>query len=1262
MFCKTSSIFAAAIAACCAFTVNAAGFDGKTLVTNDWFDASFTSLAVDTVIATNTTTGITLGAGSWTSAPTNGMAKIVADEDAGGGATKLAVDAADEELTFTPAVLASVTGMETVSVEVNTVSVPTLTDPEGGAQTAFAIYSPDGEAHSLAAYVSDGTSPVWTNFVYASAADLTNAWFTLTIDFATVDSVRYVRYSITPPAGSLTVLEDTDGTQWFRAANATATTLSSVSLTGTGDVRTFSGDSLAEPVATCNGENYATVADAIAAAEEGGTVTLVKAVTDGTLTISKNVMLDFNGKAVSLDGIVINEGKTLTVTRANSNNNVIPTITGGGNLVVSGNNTFAWKGMAGTSSLATITQNDSGSGGIAITGHGTINVTGDVSVKATLAFSPSSAEAAYVSDGFTIKMRANSVSAGTMNGGAMIETEEGTTVGGGTFYGVVKGGLAASGNFVSQGAGLNGTIAVADGRTLTIGNRLASMSNIRFHLDATDSATYTLEDETSNLTQIKGGDYTYSLVGGSTAAVLSSGDENHFGGKPYFQFDGSKYAYGGKVSARSYIAVTHPDSLGGYLAYYASDINKDKFGVDSTTWFARCYGNNRDGWLTQNGTTDRTAITGADTIISLLTRITASDNRPDTLGAEYVGAIAEFVGFNTAISVEDRMACEMHLMDKWDLAASANFRPFDSSAEVEIGTGSTLDLGGYSLTVASFTGGGTVQNGTLLTTGNVYTNTGALAINAVDNMTVVFDAGATALTLNGDAEGIVVEVTDEFVDEVIANGGSIVVTAVGLTGENTLDFSAIPTDIFRFGVTDNGDGTWTVGVQPAVAATYIWSPVGNSTDWTSLANWKVGERAVAVLPQSVDAVVFPAENVPEGGWAVMLDAQKTVAAVQAAGDVVFSGARIQVHDPDSETAAVSGAGTVTLGDDAGFYAGSDANLTLTLSANMKIVASSNHVAQIKGRTSGQGSGGATIKITGNLSGNGYLEIGGSRAGINFSGSNAEFAGSVKVLDDASSLGGAHRTTVQFSPSASSANAAWNIAYNYNSTFLGQVGSNKTYYFGELTGEINNSYASSRAASTVEIGARNTDFELIYKSIAYSGRQDTIVKRGTGTMTMLDGTSAIGTYNIAAGTLYVASKSGAPINGLTFSGGTLRVRSYEITEDEETYTYKADWSALIKNSSGPIAFDDDGVDYTWETALASSNTGGLVKMGEGTLTLTAAPLYTGDTYLDGGELKIPTTWTGRVKTNVDGMSVRKSYEGDYTVYTLDKKLPLMIMVF
>ena len=267
MFRKTASIFASAIVACGAFVVNAAGFDGMALTTNDWFDASFTSLAVDTVIATNTTTGITLGAGSWTSVPTNGTAKIVADEDVGGGATMLAFDAPGEELTFTPAALASATGMETLTFDVCTEAVDELQAQDAQTQAAFTIYSDDGITHALKGYVDGG----WTNLEYAAGADtLTNAWFTLCLDFATVSNVRYVRFSVKPAAAaSATVLTDSEGVAWFPAAVPAATTVNTVSFVGVGSCRTFSGDSLEEAavgVASYNGVSYETFVEAIAAA------------------------------------------------------------------------------------------------------------------------------------------------------------------------------------------------------------------------------------------------------------------------------------------------------------------------------------------------------------------------------------------------------------------------------------------------------------------------------------------------------------------------------------------------------------------------------------------------------------------------------------------------------------------------------------------------------------------------------------------------------------------------------------------------------------------------------------------------------------------------------------------------------------------------------------------------------------------------------------------------------------------------------------
>ena len=267
MFRKTASIFAVMIAACGAFAVNAAGFDGMALTTNDWFDASFTSLTVDTVIAQDSTTGITLGAGSWTAVPSTGTAKIVADEDAGSGATMLALDAPGEELTFTPAVLVSATGMETLSFDVCTEAVDELLTPDAQTQAAFTIYSDDGVTYALKGYVAGG----WTNLEYTAGADtLTNVWLTLYLDFATVSSVRYVRFSVKPAAAaSATVLTDSEGTAWFPAAIPAATTVNSVSVTGTGSFRSFSGDSLEEAAvgaASYNGVSYATLSEAIAAA------------------------------------------------------------------------------------------------------------------------------------------------------------------------------------------------------------------------------------------------------------------------------------------------------------------------------------------------------------------------------------------------------------------------------------------------------------------------------------------------------------------------------------------------------------------------------------------------------------------------------------------------------------------------------------------------------------------------------------------------------------------------------------------------------------------------------------------------------------------------------------------------------------------------------------------------------------------------------------------------------------------------------------
>lgn len=1540
-----------------AFCAFAAGFDGKSLTTNDWFDADFTTaLTVDSEVVLNSTTGIVRGAGSWTAVPTEGTAKIVADTDAGGEATMLSVDAADEELEFTPAGLSEPTGMETVSATVKGAAGGELPTMAGDIQAAFTIYD-NGTAAVPCGYTSDG----WTNLVYSGEmTGLTNAWYTLSFDFANVDDVRYVRYAVVPNGGSRIVLADSEGTMWFRAAS-NATTVTSISFSGTGDVRSFGGDSLTVTgAAMYDGIGYDTVGEAVAAGlADGFAAGSVKLLANASWSPAKpgSVQIDTNGFALTLpasssvfsttvengvytttyiydatdsdiylvaDPVVenitadtdvtipgcsdqyrytarngdyaVNGSKFLrslsaidpdnfnrggmsssyrsgtgvatgmatsdTLTsefvnvldgyygssseQADSTitlNNLVanrpykfrfflsrPAFTASQYLKVSmggvtsapvyfnvgGENvgqfvtfTFVpksttavvtlssddgqgthtqyqaflvtrpnfaeytwagtpsssdwnvtglnWDGSSASETLwaapfscfnaaifnngdSAVLQRDIAVGMLSVTGavalagartltasevsiadgttisgntaisagslaangavslvggnsmsvDGTLTKTGDGDFStdgeltfptlsmsglgfltygsfgmdsADLSFSPSGANQTSIAKDANASMRMSLPSGFTttsLSGGATLTGSGTETVnvasGTQTFYGSFAGDMSlvktGAGTLTLQGpSSYTGDLSVQSG-TLALSGIISSLGKV-YRFDASDPTTYTLAAESDTDISSLG---SLSLASGYEPATLSAAG-GYFGDTPVFAFNANAYGSGkAETFMMVYCVPELPASGQLVLSYNSTDY------VELTSdgrWNTYCSNASpRSGYrnfaIYSNGVNSVNASIAKPAVMTLNARVSFNTNRPQRFGEQFTGVVAEGIGFSSCLSTEQRRAAEFELMNKWGLDCAEDFQPIPKTANVTVASGATLDLGGFTIKAASFSGAGTLQNGVLVTPGNIYTNTGALTLPAMANMKVVLGADATALTIVGDATNVVVEASDAF----LASGRSLVVTAANLEAAH-VTFN-LP---FRCNATP-GAGTWTIATQSSgfEAATYTWTNGSGDDRWETLGNWSVGNRPVAVLPQVVDQVFFGSPT------SVELAAQQSVSNVTADADVTLSGALIQ-------TGEVFGNGKITLGDDAGFSTFSPYDSRLVISNNLEIAASETSTNVIKSLNSGS-SAGSAVKVYGNITGTGMIMFEGPRLNCELAGDNSEFRGVVYVKKDNYDRNGTHVGAER----AASSNAVWNVYSSGSESFTKVEGG--TFKFGSLSGSVYYSNQSSYKYQTLEVGHLGLDdslggqwFPSTYMNLVVdsnlddrknnSNRGHCLRKVGAGTLTFSG--KYLRKYEIDGGTLlitnnesFVWTKDESTYRSrFTFGGGTLAFGG-EVTEDP---------SSRIAYSTAPICFTNAvGEVHTWATALASSNERGLVMVGSGTLVLKEAPLYTADTYLDNvdGTLKIPAAARVRVKTHVENKAVRRASETIddvvYTVYTLGNKPGSMIILF
>ena len=117
---------------------------------------------------------------------------------------------------------------------------------------------------------------------------------------------------------------------------------------------------------------------------------------------------------------------------------------------------------------------------------------------------------------------------------------------------------------------------------------------------------------------------------------------------------------------------------------------------------------------------------------------------------------------------------------------------------------------------------------------------------------------------------------------------------------------------------------------------------------------------------------------------------------------------------------------------------------------------------------------------------------------------------------------------------------------------------------------------------------------------------------SGTLILSAGNNYQGTTTISGGILSLANSAALAGGGnITFAGGTLQYST----------SNSGDYSGRIVGSTGPISIDTNGVNVTFASSLASSNSGGLTKLGSGMLTLAATEAFTGNTLVTGGTLAL-----------------------------------------
>lgn len=384
-----------------------------------------------------------------------------------------------------------------------------------------------------------------------------------------------------------------------------------------------------------------------------------------------------------------------------------------------------------------------------------------------------------------------------------------------------------------------------------------------------------------------------------------------------------------------------------------------------------------------------------------------------------------------------------------------------------------------------------------------------------------------------------------------------------------------------------------------VASTFTWAG-GASGEWTDAENWTVGGASVATLPNDDDTASF------------VSTADVVVSSAARAGCVSIADSLTLSGESSLSTTNITATGNGIL---------HAAGITITspttkgkhtyINSPVEVVAGTTNTFTVGKHNDGY----KYIFFNGNLSGSGVLRLDQQKtsglASGRFSGDNSEFSGEIAVVNQT------NRDITDFTGAAStSSNAVYTVYGRDDRKGSMFASSGTTYFIGALNGTVYQQSANGSGPSGVvlEIGGRNEDCAFAGNLSVYANGRTAIRKVGTAKLTC--SASEIGNVEIAGGTYEVTADTQSGY--IKFTGdGVFRSTPEASASSEIDYAKK-----FVGSTDFPIVFDDGDTNRTWSSAIPASNTAGFTKLGAGTLTLSAAPLYTGWTTVKAGKLVVP----------------------------------------